>query len=397
MQCVSQLPWCWTPTKSRITWGKGLEHVQQLAAQNLLALRSQPGIRIGLLLVDNDILIWSPTPRAVETLRTKDEPNGVDLRQDLVPLSTSEGDTPDSQRLPDGAQIQRNFLADVIQNAVGADESNVPLNQAEIGREVLTPALVEKTVNALKENPPTPFDLTRKSGVFSSKYQYVEFELRGAEWTQREIKLSSLLLNSDVPNDLQELFETRIKPFSHQVDVTVEVPALVQGQIAHTRDGHEILIPMTQADIEKEWRSLRQRYLRQLPGFGWLIRRVAKEQFKDDISAFETVLKAWVTGFRKIAANEQKILVHRIVDLIQSRVDRSQAKEKITREDIQDIVSEGIDKLRVIEPSVKLLFKEISWESAKDEEFTSALHKVIPADELKGWFEVFTAARERPK
>ena len=55
----------------------------------------------------------------------------------------------------------------------------------------------------------------------------------------------------------------------------------------------------------------------------------------------------------------------------------------------------GIQKLRITEASVKLVFKEISWESTRDVEFTEALRKALPADALKGWFEVFTAARQR--
>jgi len=372
---------------------EGLELVRQLAQENHIALRSQPGLRVGLLLIDNDILIWSPTPHAVETQRTDGEPNGVNLSYSTSGASSSAASSniPDSQ----GSQAPQNIFADLIQNAVGADDSNVLLNEAEIGRTALTPELAEKTIKLLKENPPTPFDLARKSRVFSTRYQYVEFELRGAEWTQREIKLSSLLLNSDVPEEFRELFETHIKPFSHKEDVTVNVPALVQGEIAYNQHGAEILVPMTQSDIEKSWKALRQRYMSQLPGFGWLIRRADKEKFNAEIRAFETVLKAWVKGFRKESEGEQKELVDRIVSLIQSRSERFAPNKALDKKDLEKRVCDGIQNLRITEPSVKLLFKEISWESARDKEFTDALRKALPAEDLKGWFEIFTAARER--
>jgi len=88
----------------------------------------------------------------------------------------------------------------------------VLLAKVEIGCEPFTPEQVAKTVAALKENPPAPFDLSVKTRVFSTKFQFVEFELRGAAWTTREIKVSSLLLNPDVPEELQELFETLTTP-----------------------------------------------------------------------------------------------------------------------------------------------------------------------------------------
>lgn len=375
---------------------EGLEQIQKLATENHVALRSQPGLRIGLLLCDDDVLVWSPTPRAVEGQRTSEEPNGVDLG---AGVTASDASTPrqdmEGDHLEEGVPTPASSLADMIGSAVGADDSDVLLDQAEIGREPLTPEKVEETVKVLKENPPAPFDLAQKTRVFSTKFQFVEFELRGAEWTKREIKLSSLLLNPDVPDELQDLFETRVKPFSHQGDVAVEVPALVLGQIAYNRDGKEILAPMTQAQIEKEWKELRERYLKRLPAFGWLIRRGEKEKFLGEVAAFETILKAWVKGFRKEAANDEKALVERIVGLISGRAERSNARDKLKYMDIKATVQEGIKKLRVTEPSVKLVFKEISWESTRDEEFMQTLKKSLPAAELTGWFEVFTAARQR--
>ena len=99
----------------------------------------------------------------------------------------------------------------------------------------------------------------------------MEFEQRGAAWTKREIKLSSLLLNLDVPDGLVDLFETRFKPFASQGDLAIEVSTIVQGQIAYNREGSVIKSPMTQADLEKLWKDILKRYLRKLDGFGWLI------------------------------------------------------------------------------------------------------------------------------
>jgi hypothetical protein len=367
---------------------EGLEQLQQLARTDFIPLRSQPGLRIGLLVVDEDVLVWSPTPKAVEDQRVENEPNGIDLGG-----VADEGSSDFSKG--EGSQTPVNSLVDIIRNAVGSDDSEVLLGQAEIGRSPLMPEQVAKTVEVLQQNPPAPFDLARKTRVFSTNFQFVEFELRGAAWTNREIKLSSLLLNPDVPDDLQDLFETKVKPFSTQGDVAVNVPTLVQGQVAYNRAGEEIISPMTQGDIEKSWKDLLKRYLKRIEGFGWLIQRADKVQFESDVAAYEIVLKAWVTGFRKVAANDEASLVKRIVDLIKTRADRPNAKEKLKDINIDSTVRAGIQKLRITEPSVKLVFKEISWESTRDAEFTEALRKALPAEALKGWFEVFTTARQR--
>jgi hypothetical protein len=268
---------------------EGLEQLQQMGKNSNISLRAQPGLRIGLLVVDEYVLVWSPTPKAVEGQRVADQPNGIVLEdQKSVPLGAE---------LLKGTATQAPSLVDIIRNAVGSEVSQA--GQAEIGQTAFTAEQVAKTVELLKQNPPAPFDLARKTRVFSTKFQFVEFELRGAAWTKREIKLSSLLLNPDVPDDLQDLFETKVKPFSTQGDVAIDVPTLVMGQVAYNRAGEEIVSPMTQGDIDKSWKELLKRYLKHLEGFGWLIQRADKEQFELDVSAYETVLKAWVEVFVK--------------------------------------------------------------------------------------------------
>jgi hypothetical protein len=259
---------------------EGLERLQKLARDNHIGIRSQPGLRIGLLLVDDDVLVWSPTPQAVEGQRSDAQPNGLDLRGTSARGTASMGDDAFDLAKSDGSPTPTASLSDVIRNAVGADDSDVPIGQAEIGCEAFTPEQVSETVEALKKDPPAPFDLARKTRVFSTRFQFVESELRGAAWTTREIKLSSLLLNPDIPDELQDLFETRVRP---------------------------------------------------------------------------------------------------IVALIKARAERSQAKDKLKDIDIDGTVRSGIKRLRVIQPSIKLVFKEISWESTRDGEFTEALRKALTA------------------
>jgi hypothetical protein len=103
-----------------------------------------------------------------------------------------------------------------------------------------------------------------------------------------------------------------VRPFSSQANVAVEVPTLAQGQVAYTHDDNSILSPMTQADIEKAWKEILKRYLRRLEGFGWLIYRSERQAFEAAVAAYETVLKEWVAGFRKIAANDEATLVPRL-------------------------------------------------------------------------------------
>jgi hypothetical protein len=350
----------------------GVQLLRDLVQRSNVTVRSQAGIRIGLLIADEGILLWAPTPKSVESDRKPSEPNGIRL---------------------DGA----GDVSEQLNRAVGSDASNAVLTDADIGRQPLSAEQVAKTVEALKANPPAPVDLSKMAWVFSTKIQFVECTLRGAQWTEREIKISSLLLNADVPDDLAELFDTKIRPFSRQADVAIPVQAMVLGQLAFSHDGKPITNPRTQVQIKQEWEEIQKRYLRRMRGFGLLIRRADKPQFEAEVAAFQSVLKDWVAGFRKTVEQDVDGLVEQITNVVMARLAKMSDSERPQpgRDKIEAMVREGIKGVRVVEPAVKLVFKDISWESTGDGEFCKALADVLPEEDLEGWFKVYSAAPER--
>lgn len=181
-----------------------LEKLFATAQRFKIPLKRQPGLRIGLLMTDANVLIWTPTPLMFEAPRQDEEPNGMVL-------------TP--QTLND------------LPHAMGVDLEK-PNTPAEIGIVALKLDEVEKVVAAIKAAPPAPFNLARLSRVFSAKFQFIETVLRGAELTKREMRLDSLILNSDAPEALRPLLHTTIQPFSTDADKTVEVGVLVNGELA---------------------------------------------------------------------------------------------------------------------------------------------------------------------
>jgi len=84
--------------------------------------------------------------------------------------------------------------------------------------------------------------------------------------------------------------------------------------------------------------------------------------------------------------------VKRVVTLVEQRMQRAIGRQKLTREQIEELVRKGLDNLRVIEPSVKVVYKNITVESTRDKEFLEVLRKAVPEQELEGWFHIFDAA-----
>lgn len=335
------------------------------AKDRSVPIRHHAGLRLGLLMSDDDVLLWSPTPLMFEAPRSDEESNGILLTPQTVAA---------------------------IAGAVGAD-AGASADKVELGTETLTQGQVDAVVEAIKAAPPAPFDLTRLALVFSAKFQFVETVLRGAELIKREIRLDSLIVNSDAPEELRPLLQTKIQPFTTDADKAVETYVIVNGDQAFRRDGSPMLQPAKQADVHACWADLTNRYIVSLPGFGRIIRHSDKARFEASKEAFEKMLTKWVAGFRDLVKAGHDLRVRSITELIERRMAQTPAPKKLTRTEIENLVLRGLDRLRVIEPSVKVVYKNITVESARDDEFLDALKKALPKEELKGWFQVFEAAR----
>jgi len=359
------------PDACRIGYGDAaaLEELYRAAGQQQFPLRRQPGLRIGLLIVDERIAIWSPTARSVEPEPDSEQPNAIVL----------------------GESAARH-----VREATGAEGSPVLPSQAQIGREPLKAAELRDAVNELERNPPAPFDLSRRTRVFSSKFQFVEAEVRGAEWAERSMKLSSLLVNADLPESLRDLLETRVRPFQATSDQAFDVPHIVQGIPAFDRNGQRIFTACTQAQVMRIWADIRDRYLRHLKGFGWLIAREEVDAFREAAAAFEETLSAWVSAFQAQVAKDEDTLIDSLVASIERRL-RDLDPRNRPRIDLRAEVRAGLNRMRVTQPKVRIVLKNVSWESTRDAEFLEALRGSFTDAERSGWFEEYTAARERPE
>ena len=64
--------------------------------------------------------------------------------------------------------------------------------------------------------------------------------------------------------------------------------------------------------------------------------------------------------------------------------------------DIEGKVKKGIHRSEMKKPDIIIIYKNISIESTKDEEFTGALHRALPpAEQQEEWFETFSVVRQR--
>ncbi len=353
----------------RIGFGdlEGLTTLYKFTLENGRPLRREPGLRIGLLVVDDVATIWSPTPQSLESTRKQGQYNGI---------------------------ILKGVSARKLREAVWDDGVSVPPVEAEGGTKTLLPEETKKMVASLNENPPIPFDLAQKTRVFSTRFHFVETELRGAGWTNRKIKISNLLLNSDLPEDLQEVLETQVRPYQEKADFAIDAPLIVGGQQAFNKDGKKILVPTTQKDIETIWRGIKDRYFVKIQGFGSLIRKIDMTAFREEVDAFENLLQIWIEKFHQNIKNDEEEIIQTLVRSMQVRIQRSARKTEYQKFNLAEEVRAGFKKMRVVDPHVRIVIKDVSWESTRDEEFTEALRQALPDEEMQNWFKEFMAVPE---
>lgn len=163
------------PEVYRLGYGtvEGLKALQALATAQMLDVRYQPGLRLGVLICDDEIAVYSPTPLLIEAGSDRaDQPNAINL----------------------GIANPLDRVLKACCAAEGETGPSAPLiSVAEVGAQPVTPELLQRSLKDLERLPPKPFDLARIERVYSSKLQYVDFEVTGYKLAERRVR---------VPNDL---------------------------------------------------------------------------------------------------------------------------------------------------------------------------------------------------
>lgn len=130
---------------------EALKVIRDAASRSLLDLREQPGVRIGVIISDDETMVFAPVSKNIEAgSDTVEKPNAIVLR---------------------GA------FAESLARAAGAERTeDSPIG--EIGNAALDPKKVEAMQSDLERNPPAKFDIARRLNVFTSRVVYVEFEIK---------------------------------------------------------------------------------------------------------------------------------------------------------------------------------------------------------------------------
>lgn len=339
------------PEVARLGYGyiSAIEYLQEVARRLGSVVRHQPGIRIGILVVDQSTIVFAATPLLIEAGSTQEfQPNA--LAFDFVPPA-------------------------ILREVGWGEQGN---QERVIGQVGIDANLVEQVRHNLEANPPMRFDVARKTRVFNAFFEFVEFELEGALISRRKVA---------IPNDLLGLVNERTR---RQLRTTYQ---LVDDRGRFTNNSLFRI---------KQW--IVDCYLIQLKGYGWVVLRAKKPEFEKSVEKLRRYILFYQKTMKQrlqeeIDRNRQDLedeLLSRIIHDVPRRwmkflppQPQSEDVRMLLREELQRAF--GTAEQILGEAHVNLLFKGVTYELLSTPDFIESARKAIP--QFRKLHEEFDAAR----
>lgn len=354
---------------------EALEVIRVAASKNLLDLREQPGVRIGVIISDQDTMVFAPVSKNIEAgSDTVEKPNAIVLRGSA------------SESLARAAGAER------------ADEGSA----GEIGNAALDPKKVEAMQADLERNPPAKFDIARRLNIFTSRVVYVEFEIKNFALGRKGVPL---------PDDFKT---ATTKALQSQISSRLRAPMAKIGAV-------EVIVgegdSATTEEIDDEWlrkerKKIEDLYTFQVDNFGRVILREDRQKFDEAVKAFTTVVESYHSKVRKaLDAHREKFCKDFVAEFLPRWEAappayitrwRKRDDEHSLRKELENRADEVFtEMLKFDTPSVRLVEKNISPRNVEDPRFIDRLKTVmekrrVPKEIIDSLFATGGAAPEQP-
>lgn len=339
------------PEVYRLGYGdfSALETLESAAAKAGTTLNRQPGIRVGLVIVDDETLVYSPTPLLIEAGPKKpDTPNAIRLGTPPANIERELG------RGPNGVRDQQ----------VGLDKADKSAIQAVSVQ--------------LKHNPPQKFDVSRSVRVFNAAFEFVDLELLGTFIDRKTVS---------IPKHLSGVKDSKTRE-QLRTSYTILPP------------GHKL----SGEHLQKDRKLIDKKFLRTITGYGIVVLHSQKaafelevEQLRDDVAKFaEKIREELQTAMDK----QRELLVKAMLPTVKRTPPQDWIKSDGKKPDADTVQQFLDDDLRksfgtaetlIKEMKVKLIFKGVTHELLSDEKFREAARDALP--ELTQLHDEYDAAK----
>ncbi|MCW5769288.1 MAG: hypothetical protein KIT19_11450 [Phycisphaeraceae bacterium] len=317
-------------------------------------LHRQAGIRIGLVIVDDQTLVYSPTPRLIEAGPKKEsQPNAVLLGPPPAKVAAELGQG------PEGVKAQR-----------------IGLDKAELEK-------IAEVKTELKENPPLSFDIAQKVRVFNAYFEFVDLSLESVLIQKRSVKLPPDLAKFTTDEELNKAIKTSVGLIGDHPELSGErmkayCDAIRKRYLVVLRGYKPVVLRKNKAAFEERIEHLRER----VEAFG----QKQEQELQKAIDATRDRLTV------QILPRIVKTPPTRWLRYIGSKPSEADIRDMLARElaGVLGSAADIVGKMRV-----KLLFMGVTFESLTDPEFIKVAQKALPG--LKRFHDEYDAAKGKDK
>lgn len=312
-----------------------IEIIEGMASLRPGLLTQRTGIRLCVLTVDGQTTVFPPVPRLVES---------ADHMPDIGAAS-----------VPVVQRSQVEGFGRHAQEALAVGPANAET--------------LEHLRNDLRRNPPLPFDLSQKVHVFNSRFEFVEFELKGLALSRKKVPLPAFLMGLSRDPKTQRLLQSSFRLIGDDTDLSSDV-------------------------VLKLKKSIIDRHLTTLPKYGTVILRAQKPRFERSVRLLKHFIERYQKKVESLLADEMKknreAVVKMLFPLVRQNIPSQWRKHlcvspsdtelrDLLREELARAFGDPQDHFQKMSCSV--IYKGITYELLNDPQFIETARRYVRASQ----------------
>jgi hypothetical protein len=338
-----------------------------------IVVSSTPGLRTGLVIVDHEGYIFTPTALYLEADRRPTEaPNALRLSRDQVTEALA--------RLSPAAKAIAMALA-----KTPAERERIREQAVEVPSTVVVDVQFAAIQKKLAEAPPVQFDVARQVRVFEPYLQYVELRLTGASIHRHRIAIPKVIQNLGADESVQSRLKTTFD--------------LIERESA-----------LSSKPIEDELNEIRKNFTPSLgKDHGRVLLKAQKPLFEKRLSELRTKLEKFQSDVRsklqeKLDSSRDEIVTYYVPRVVENPPDAFAGQlltAKPTEDDARRWLSLQLDRVfpkaeqLIQKMELEQTYKDVTFETLNKPDFLSFIKIAFPAVDWDRAYEEYRAAGER--
>lgn len=356
-------------------FGYGDIDAVEMLFKNKIIIRKCKGIRIGIIICDDNAFIYSPTPLVIEDEPTINSPNAISVEYEQA------------KELVNRICInQNNFDIKTTDGQLSLDYYSLDCynKSPEIGNEVMNNKDLDIAKEDLSICPPQKFDISRRVMVYHSYIQFVELKLNGCNIERHTIAIPVKLLNLVKNSKDKERLKASYRLLGENSKITGK-------------------------KMDEKVSNLRKKYIKSLGArYGNVILMQKKDEFLKEVDSLKEDLEKFKKQIEKKLETEFNNCRKELINILTPGIMKNPPDDLIgfilTKKPTTAQAKEYIeDELNSVIPDINLFindmnlqcdFKDVTYEMLKDEQFFEALKKAYKYINWPNPFEEYEAAKE---